>query len=163
YGLGIQGSLLQIHTVDANSDIAFGYGSSDPASFKETMRVKGNGSAIVGTGLYLLGRTDGTGSLTKNAFLNSSNGCEIKDPTKKAFTLEGRDSGMLELYGTVTNGKADWRKMATFDAPNNIVDFPNGAVTIAGNLFVKGRLAFYWGPEKQWKQIENRHDNYAGS
>ena len=48
YGLGIQGSLLQIHTSVADDDIAFGYGESDPKSFKETMRIKGNGNVGIG-------------------------------------------------------------------------------------------------------------------
>ncbi len=47
YGLGIQGKLLQIHTPEKESDIAFGYGSS--GSFTETMRITGNGSVGIGT------------------------------------------------------------------------------------------------------------------
>jgi Fe2+ transport system protein FeoA len=117
YGLGIQGSLLQIHTLGADGDIAFGYGKSD--SLTETMRIRGNGNLSVGDGLFLLGRPDGTASLTKNAFNTPGGPWQIKDPTKKAFTVELRDSGMLELYGTVTNGQTDWRKIATFDAANN--------------------------------------------
>src|SRR5688572_19654234 len=47
YGLGIQTSLLQIHTATNIDDIAFGYGSS--TSFTETMRIKGNGKLGIGT------------------------------------------------------------------------------------------------------------------
>lgn len=47
YGLGIQSSLLQIHTALSVEDIAFGYGSS--AAFTEIMRVKGNGNVGIGT------------------------------------------------------------------------------------------------------------------
>lgn len=46
YGLGIQSYLMQIHTDDILSDIAFGYGSS--ASFTETMRIKGDGKVGIG-------------------------------------------------------------------------------------------------------------------
>lgn len=47
YGFGIQSSLLQIHTDADSADIAFGSGSS--SSFKETMRIKGNGKVGIGT------------------------------------------------------------------------------------------------------------------
>lgn len=41
YGLGIQGSLLQIYSESNNSDVTVGYGSS--TAFTERMRIKGNG------------------------------------------------------------------------------------------------------------------------
>ena len=47
FGFGIQGDLLQIHTNRVEADVAFGYGSS--ASFKEIMRIKGNGNVGIGT------------------------------------------------------------------------------------------------------------------
>jgi hypothetical protein len=46
YGLGIQASLLEIHTDIATSDIAFGYGSS--GSLTEIMRIKGTGNVGIG-------------------------------------------------------------------------------------------------------------------
>ena len=46
YGFGVVSSLLQIHTADNVSDVAFGYGSS--ASFTETMRIKANGNVGIG-------------------------------------------------------------------------------------------------------------------
>jgi hypothetical protein len=47
YGLGIQGSLLQMYSSGSNADIAFGYGSS--TSFTEQMRIKGMGNVGIGT------------------------------------------------------------------------------------------------------------------
>lgn len=46
YGIGIQGSALQLYTDAASSDILLGYGSS--AAFTENMRVKGNGNVGIG-------------------------------------------------------------------------------------------------------------------
>ena len=66
---------------------------------------------------------NGTVRITNNAFVNDGGQWQIKNEQKKAFTLELRDSGMLELYGTATDGKTDWRKMATFDAPSNAIKF----------------------------------------
>ena len=40
YGIGVQGGLLQVHSNDINSDIAFGYGSS--GSFTELARISNN-------------------------------------------------------------------------------------------------------------------------
>ena len=169
YGFGLQNLLLQVQTPDAKSDIAFGYGMSD--KFIETMRVSGNGDMTLNNRMFLLGRPGdpksprGTFSITNNAYINASNAWQIKDTTKKAFTMELRDSGMLELYGTVTDGKADWRKMATFDAANNQTEFPgnDSKVIVRGKLYVEGGLMYYWGPDKAWKNVQNRADNFAGS
>ncbi|MGC2237438.1 MAG: tail fiber domain-containing protein [Pyrinomonadaceae bacterium] len=46
YGFGVQTLLLQIHTDSDTADIAFGSGAS--SSFKETMRIKGNGNVGIG-------------------------------------------------------------------------------------------------------------------
>lgn len=46
YGLGIQGSLLQMYSSVVSADIAFGYGSS--TSFTENMRIRGNGNVGIG-------------------------------------------------------------------------------------------------------------------
>jgi len=47
YGIGIQGSLLQMYAAGAADNIAFGYGSS--TNFNELVRIKGNGNVGIGT------------------------------------------------------------------------------------------------------------------
>jgi hypothetical protein len=158
FGFGIQGGLLQIHANAATDDIAFGYGKSD--SFTETMRIRGNENLSVGNTLFIQGRpgTD-TGSLTKNAFINSDHNWQIKDTSKRAFTVELRDSGMLELFGTVTPGQTDWRRMATFDAANNYIDF-------YAPLYVNSSLNYYWDVNdgtRGWYNIQNGAGNWARS
>ncbi len=51
YGLGIQGSLLQLYSNISSSDIAFGYGGS--TSFTENMRIRGNGNVGIGENVPL--------------------------------------------------------------------------------------------------------------
>jgi hypothetical protein len=46
YGLGIQGSLLQMYSSGSNADIAFGYGSS--GALTENVRLFGNGNIHIG-------------------------------------------------------------------------------------------------------------------
>lgn len=105
-----------------------GIGATSPNRKLEIKRNGNNTEFSLNENLFL----DGAGStvrLTNNAYVYNGSWA-IKDSKKKAFTLEVRDSGQLELYGTKTNGKTDWRKMATFDAPNNRVIFPIGNVGI---------------------------------
>ncbi len=105
-----------------------------------------------------LDRHADTVRITNNAYVNESGNWQIKNPEKKAFTLELRDSGMLELYGTVTNGKADWRKLATFDAANNGIRFQapvtlNG-VSFQNSLVPLGTIMAYGGDTLDPKVVE---------
>jgi hypothetical protein len=59
---------------------------------------------------------------------------QLKDQSKQAFNLEILDNGTLDLYGTQITGQPVWRHLARFDAPNNQVLFPSGAVKISGAL-----------------------------
>ncbi len=70
YGLGIQGGLLQIHSAESASDIAFGYGSS--ASFGETMRIKGNGTVGIGTNAPSKGKVEIAGWVNSNPAANTA-------------------------------------------------------------------------------------------
>ena len=52
YGIGVQGSVLQLHTYSSIDDVSFGYGKS--TSMTERMRIVNSG----GTGLILNGRIE---------------------------------------------------------------------------------------------------------
>ena len=92
YGIGLQGSLLQMYSDGASSDIAFGFGSS--ASFTERMRIKGNGNVGINTS-------------TPTAPLSFSNNSGNKislfgDATGGHFGL-GIQGGLFQIYSSTNN------------------------------------------------------------
>lgn len=76
YGLGIQGSLMQLYSASAGSDIAFGYGSS--TNFKENVRIKGNGNVGIGA----------------------------SDPAKGKLVVRGSVGAVPAIFGDTTSGIA---------------------------------------------------------
>jgi hypothetical protein len=92
-GLGVQGSLLQIHSDVVTADIAFGYGSS--AAMTETMRIKGTGNVGIGTNapqakLHVAGNllAEGTVSATNagNQFAGTFTGTLYGSPPYVMFS-----------------------------------------------------------------------------
>ncbi len=110
-----------------------GIGTTTPEHVVDIRKGDQKAPFAVDNALFLDRQKD-TVRMTNNAYVNESGNWQIKDPQKKAFTLELRDTGMLELYGTVTNGQADWRKLATFDAANNAIRL-QAPVTLNGVSF----------------------------
>jgi hypothetical protein len=88
---------------------------------------------FTGDEALFLGRDKGQGivSITNNAYKDENDTWQIKDKSKNAFTLEIRNNGTLDLYGTQNPGQTDWRHMARFDAVNNQVDFLSSAVKLS--------------------------------
>jgi len=120
YGIGVQPYLMQLHTDDSGSDIAFGYGSS--GSFTETMRIKGNGNLGIGTNapVFKLDVADrmrirsGGGFSTAGLYLNNNNNTQspafigMDDDTHVGFWGSGTgwkftmntQTGALRLNGS---------------------------------------------------------------
>ena len=89
YGIGLQGSLLQMYSDGASSDITFGYGAS--TSFTERMRIKGNGDVGVGTNNPAL----------KFEVRNSgSDGIRVSSSTQNLDVINGALGGVI---GTSSN------------------------------------------------------------
>lgn len=101
YGFGIQGSLLQIHSDNAASDVAFGYGTS--AAFTETMRAKGNGRVGIGTTA-----PNARLQITSSNQLAPSNTDGILIPQIAAFPLTNptiAQNGMMVFLATTVGTK----------------------------------------------------------
>lgn len=121
---------------------ALGIGTPAP-EHRVDIRSNGDRSAFTIDNALYLGNRNGTVSISNNAFVNDSVQWQIKDAQKKAFTIELRDSGMLELYGTATNGQADWQKLATFDGANKKIVFPvalnlSSSLSVSGDIWYQG-------------------------
>jgi hypothetical protein len=70
-----------------------------------------------------------TGSLSMNAEVENDK-WKISNKSYRASTIEMRNSGVVEIYGTNTIGQADWKQMFGVDAPNDKAYFPNGNLGI---------------------------------
>lgn len=93
YGLGIQGSLMQLYTNLSSSDMAFGYGGS--TAFTENLRIKGNGNVGIG-------ETNPTAKL--HIFYNSS----VASPHLRI--MENDNTGPARIYlGNTAQANVFWR------------------------------------------------------
>jgi microcystin-dependent protein len=152
YGAGAMDALF----IDQQGRI--GIGTTTPEHVVDIRSKDTKTPFSIDNALYL-DNHNGTVRITNNAFVNDGGQWQIKDAQKKAFTLELRDSGMLELYGTTTNGEANWRKMATFDAPNNAISFQapvtlNG-VSLQNSLVPVGTMMAYGGDTTNQDVVKN--------
>jgi hypothetical protein len=130
FGFGVQGGLFQIHTANAGSDIAFGYGSS--ATMVETLRIKGNGN--VGIGL-----NNPTAKLTVNGGVQARGGAPAAG-AGFAFTGNGGDNdsgmfssadGQVEFYGN----NVERMRIASSGAVG--INTPNPTATLDVNGSIK--------------------------
>lgn len=121
------------NTLYANhADRMVGIGTLNPTERLEVsgnIRIPAGYSHInLGNNIYINGN-GGTGRIANNAFL-APGGWHLSDTLKNAATIEIRDNGKIELYGTSTPGMTNFRRMFGVDAPTNVAYFPNGNVGI---------------------------------
>ena len=159
YGLGIRGSLLQIHSNSVNADIAFGYGSSaSDTSMTEVMRIKGNGNVGIGT------NSPGDRLTIANGWIGfpAANGAE----NGIRGTMAANDSWAVYGTGTSDNGALVIR---TYDNSNEPIQFYQtnsyrGGFNSAGDLELQGRkLQINGSYQGRPAYVQFYHDNSAMS
>lgn len=113
-----------------------GIGVTNPSS---TLTLpNGNAKISLGDNIFINGEGS-NGRITNNAYVLNGNWI-IPDATAKAVTIELRDNGVIDMYGTTTNGQTNWKQMLGIDAPNNKVIFPNGNVGIGSTTNPQTKL-----------------------
>lgn len=82
----------------------------------------GEASLSLGENIFVNGEGS-TGRISNNAFRKDGS-WQFADPSARASTISLRDNGMIEMYGTVTPGQSDWKKLFGMDASLNVAYFP---------------------------------------
>ncbi len=140
YGIGIQGSLLQIFTSAITEDVSFGFGNS--TSFTERMRIRGNGRVGIGTSnpgslLHILGNNTDQwlfGVSKKNNQLK----CVI-DSTGSLYLGDlqngyGINNSKLSIYNNPISGPTDNNNGIEISSYFNTFSGNGISSTIQGNL-----------------------------
>jgi hypothetical protein len=146
YGFGIQAGTLQIHTAGATDTIRFGYGSS--ASMIETMRLEGNGRAVLQGGFLAKGGYPGGGGGNNAGYAFSGSGGD-------------NDSGMYS--------DADGHVRFTSNSSLRMSVYPSGVYVHDGGLNVDGSVSlngghqeFYrWGMRLKRENDTSRYVDWA--
>ena len=128
YGFGIQAGTLQIHTAGATDAIRFGYGSS--ASMVETMRIEGNGRAVLQGGFLARGGYPGGSGANNAGYAFSGSGGD-------------NDSGMYS--------DADGHLRFTSNSSLRMSVYPAGVYVHDGGLNVDGSVGFNGGHQEFYR------------
>ena len=151
----------------------------------------GKNLAVMGTGNSSFAGNVGIGKPDPGEKLQVSAGKIQLDGDQQIKFTDTNTSNNLKLqlwsgYGLgingstlfyAANGRHSWRdnngtneRMVLTTAPDGGLTVTGtgvstfaGSVIVGGDIFVHGRLKYYWGPDGKWKQVENRYGNWAGS
>jgi hypothetical protein len=109
YGIGIQGSTLQLYSATVNDNIALGYGTS--TAFTQSMLVKGNGNVEISGTVKIAGGTPGTGKILTSDAIGNATWQSAPKVGFKAYLPAILNSNYGEIF--VTN------YIESFDESNN--------------------------------------------
>jgi hypothetical protein len=132
--------------------------SGSSGSHTEFVRIDEKGNVGIGT-KSLTDKLEVAGALRvlngSNPIRFTSGWSGFPDETGKTNQAEiSNDTGTYKSLMIVGNksGGGTTRRVQVYDQ-----------LEVKGPLYVSGALAYYWGPDRQWKHIENRAGDWAGS
>ncbi len=139
-----------IGTTNPSSDLEIG--NFDARNRYLTLKVRGGNEYRSGIKLWTWQENYGY-SLEYDERKGTGNGLHIRTHSKNA-------DGTTRLFVGWDNGNVG---IGTADPDGHRLCVRGGSTYLEGDIFVQGRLAYWWGGDNNWKHVQNRWDNYAGS
>ena len=142
YGMGIQGSAMQLYTESAGSDIVMGHGSS--TAFTENMRIKGNGNVGIGVAptekLQVAGNIKASGNVDIGGTVKIAGGAPAAGKVLTATNSSGNAQWTTPVTpampAIVNSGLCAQTDVSNFILNTNSLDYklPFSTSIIAGQL-----------------------------
>jgi hypothetical protein len=104
-----------------------------------------------------------TGAVTTGKLTVSGGGGTNVDLTVNGRLRSNNNDGGLWVTEDRFVGGLETNKIGFWNGGWRLAVGNDGQIEIMGPLFVRGGLNYWWGPDNQWKNVQNRANDFAGS